>query len=708
MVSLVTEFSPTVEYLSWAWPGLALLILIAYNAVILIPASRAQVRSVWGELPSGETLIRSSAVGLEGELLSVPMPGCDTVDKVFARTVDMHGPRRCMGERAVEEEIKTWNEKAGKNFVSYKLAPYAFLTYDEVAARVRALGSGLNAMGVKRGDTVAIYANTCASWQIMAQACFARGIVLATAYANLGDDALVHVCNETESIMLITDTALLPNVASVADRLETVTSIVYLPPREGIDADLSPIDSIAPSFDAVLPLADLESMGEAKDSDPEGPDADDVAVVMYTSGSTGTPKGVLLPHRALVASIASLQHVIVDAAQDDVFIAFLPLAHILELVAENTIMAVGATIGYASSLTLSDTSTGVAKGQMGDIRALRPTLMASVPLVLDRVKDGVMKKVSKSPLPVRILFKTALAYCRIARVHGWSTPIFDALAFGKIRAVLGGRLRLMISGGAALSSSTQAWFTTVISPLGQGWGLSETCGGGTTTHPDDTDVGVIGAPIQCAEIKLVDWETYKNANNPPQGELWIAGPHLADGYLKLPEKTEEEFSVDERGTRWFHTGDIGQLQPNGVLKIVDRRKNLVKGKGGEYLSYGKVESVLRASDLVDNIMVHQDSDHFNPIAVVTFVQDELVAAMGDGAPSDAEELAASDAAKTTLLKELKRIGLEGGMKKFEIPTFVVLEPEPWTPESDLVTAALKLKRKNLMTKYRQAIDAEYQ
>ncbi|KNC48392.1 long-chain-fatty-acid-CoA ligase 3 [Thecamonas trahens ATCC 50062] len=435
---------------------------------------------------------------------------------------------------------------------------------------------------------------------------------------------------------------------------------------------------------------------------------------MYTSGSTGKPKGVEIEHKAVVGAVASLAPAIPGATNADVYVGYLPLAHILELCAETTILSLGASIGYGSTLTLSDTSAMIAEGTMGDLRALRPTLMAAVPLVLDRIRDGVSKKIAKASLPVRLLYAAALASAKQAHFNGWPTPLCNVLVFNKIRAAIGGRLRMMLSGGAPLSSETQTWFSTVIAPLGQGYGATETCSTGTITHPDDPETNVVGAPIMCCEFKLVDWEQYTNADasdptiGRPRGEMWIRGNSVSRGYLGMPDKTAEDYPVDSAGIRWYATGDIGQVETNGVLRIIDRKKDLVKGGHGEYVSLGKVESALRNADVVDNVMVHQSPELNNPLAVVSVNADALRAALGAGADTSANKLVDSEDARSAVLSALKKTAKSAGLKKFETPAWVILEPTEWTPESDLVTAAQKLKRANLMKKYRNDIDKVYE
>lgn len=229
-------------------------------------------------------------------------------------------------------------------------------------------------------------------------------------------------------------------------------------------------------------------------------------------------------------------------------------------------------------------------------------------------------------------------------------------------------------------------------PIGQGYGLTETCGAATIVWPNDLTYGRVGSPLSCVEIKLVPWEDagYFPTDKPnPRGEILLSGAHIAQGYYKNPEKTAEDFKVDANGKRWFHTGDVGEFHSDGVLKIIDRKKDLVKNQQGEYVSYGKIEPLLKDSALIDNVMVYQDPYHTYCIALVTAETKGSLPSAGD------------------VVKEFARIGKEMKLAKFEIPTKVGVCQEGWTPENDMTTAAMKLKRNNIVDHYKSMLDGLY-
>eukprot|EP00250_Pteridium_aquilinum_P013361 c21293_g1_i1 orf=391-2490(+) len=636
-------------------------------------------------------------------LVETPWEGATTLAALFEQACKMHASQKLLGTRQIiKKELEPSSD--GRSFEKLTLGSYEWISYGEAFEQACNFASGIVALGHQQGERCAIFAETRADWFIALQGCFRHNFAVVTIYASLGEDALVHSLNETEVTTVICDQKQLKKLLDLSGKIESLKRVVYM---LEVEETTGPSVSNAPSSWTIASLEDVKSLGQKSPIQPDMPAAGDLAVIMYTSGSTGLPKGVMMTHGNMVATVAGVSQVVPDLGSKDVYLAYLPLAHVLELAAECTICAYGAAIGYGSPLTLTDTSSKVKKGSKGDASALGPTLMTAVPAILDRVRDGVRKTVdAKGGLPQK-LFNMAYQR-RLAAIEGswfgaWGPEqiLWDNLVFKKIRAVLGGRVRGMLSGGAPLSGDTQRFINICMgAPIGQGYGLTETCAGASFSEWDDITVGRVGPPIPHCYVKLINWDEggYTITDSPmPRGEIVIGGPSVTLGYFKNQAKTDEVYKVDERGMRWFYTGDIGQFHPDGCLEIVDRKKDIVKLQHGEYVSLGKVEAILIVSPYVENIMVHADPFHSYVVAILVASQQALESwAQSKGIQYKVfDDLCQKEEAIKEVLSSLQKVGKNAKLEKFEIPSKVKILTEPWTPESGLVTAALKLKRENL-------------
>ncbi|KAL2939247.1 Long chain acyl-CoA synthetase 9 chloroplastic [Bienertia sinuspersici] len=623
--------------------------------------------------------------------------GVSTLAELFEISCEEHRDKPFLGTRkliAKETEVT----EDGRSFEKLHLGDYEWLSYGKTFEAVSNFASGLAQLGHTRNERAAIFADTREEWYIAMQACFRRNITIVTIYASLGEEALSHSLNQTEVTTVICGQKEIKKLVDISGQLDTVKRIICM------DDEFSSNVSLVKESWTVTSFAAVEKLGREKPVDADLPLSTDIAVIMYTSGSTGLPKGVMITHGNALATVSAVRKIVPGLGDKDVYLAYLPLAHILELAAENIAAAVGGKIGYGSPLTLTDTSNKIKKGTKGDASVLAPTLMAAVPAILDRVRDGVRKKVDAKGGLSKRLFE--LAYNRrLSAMNGsWfgargpERILWDMLVFKKVRAVLGGRIRFILSGGAPLSGDTQRFTNICIgAPIGQGYGLTETCAGGTFTEYDDTSIGRVGPPVPCSIIKLIDWPEggYLTTDKPmPRGEIIIGGPNVTPGYFNNEDKTNEVYKADEKGMRWFYTGDIGQFHGDGCLEIIDRKKDIVKLQHGEYVSLGKVEAALATSVYVDNIMVHCDPFHSYCVALVvaseSAVQDWAV--KQEISFNDFTDLCQKDETVKEVLASLVKEAKKARLEKVEIPAKIKLLPEPWTPESGLVTAALKLKR----------------
>ncbi|MBN3295708.1 ACSL3 ligase, partial [Amia calva] len=635
-------------------------------------------------------------------LASVLYPDCDTLDKVFEYAQKKFKTKDCIGTRELiseEDEL----QPNGKVFKKVILGEYNWLSYEEAYLAAAQFGSGLAALGQKPKSTIAIFCETRAEWLISAQACFMYNFPLVTLYATLGGQAIAHGLNETQVTHIITSKDLLQSrLKAILLQVPRLEHIIIVDDKPAAKADY-PRGILVHSLAAVQTLgAKAENMSKPHNQ----PIPSDIAVIMYTSGSTGIPKGVMISHSNLIAGITGMAERIPNLGEHDTYIGYLPLAHVLELSAELVCVSHGCRIGYSSPQTLADQSTKIKKGSKGDTSILKPTLMAAVPEIMDRIYKNVMRKVEEMNRVQRTLFVLAYNYKMEQISKGYSTPLCDSFVFRKVRSLLGGKTRVLLSGGAPLSAATQRFMNICFCcPVGQGYGLTETCGAGTISERR------VGAPLICSEITLKNWEEggYYCTDQPhPRGEILIGGPNVTMGYYKNEAKNKDDFFVDENGQRWFCTGDIGEFHPDGCLKIIDRKKDLVKLQAGEYVSLGKVEAVLKNCPLIDNICAYANSDQSYVIGFIVPNQKQLMAlAEQKKIRGSWEEICNNSEMEKEVLRIIAEAAIGAKLEKFEIPVKIRLSSEPWTPETGLVTDAFKLKRKELKTHYQDDIERMY-
>ncbi|CAD7011863.1 unnamed protein product [Ceratitis capitata] len=474
----------------------------------------------------------------------------DTLEKMFNYVAKVHSNKRCFGTRQIlseEDEV----QPNGRVFKKYNMGEYKWKNFIEADRMATSFGRGLRECGQNARQNIVIFAETRAEWMIAAHGCFKQAMPIVTVYATLGDDGVAHCISETEVTTVITSHELLPKFKQLLDKCPKVDTVIYM------EDQLHKTDTNGfKNGVRVIAFSQVVRMGQESKFESVPPKPEDTAIIMYTSGSTGTPKGVLLSHNNCIATMKGFCDV-VTVKPDDVLIG--------------VCLMTGVPIGYSTPLTLIDTSSKIMRGSKGDATVLRPTCMTSVPLILDRISKGINDKVNSGSAFKKALFKFLYQYKVNWTNRGYQTPLVDKLVFQKVSKLLGSRVRLVLCGGAPLSPDTHEQIKTCLCvDVVQGYGLTETTSGAAVMDSRDMSYGRTGAPLTVCDLRLVNWEEgrYRITNKPyPQGEVIIGGDNVSKGYYKLPDKTAEDF-FEEDGRQWFKTGDIGEIHPDGVLKII--------------------------------------------------------------------------------------------------------------------------------------------
>lgn len=637
----------------------------------------------------------------------------DNVWALFETSVAQNSDNNCMGFRPFEGAP---NQRGDFTYINYG-------TVHEVCTN---LACGLATLGLKRQDTVGLYSRNRAEWMQVHLANQRQGYQTVALYDTLGDEAVAYILDHADISIVFCEKSAFDNVLAAHARgggcLKTVVIFndqdVYGNLHECLEDEQRAAASEAGL--ELLGITDLLQRGAENPVEPAKVGPDDICFLMYTSGTTGLPKGVRLAQAGfcmITYSVASM----VPFYPDDRHVSFLPLAHIFECLVETVFLANGASIAYYQ---------GNIKKLTDDWVAVKPTVIIGVPRVFSKVYDKVMAKAAQSSCLKKYFFQKALTSCAEAtrtgqRVKSWDDKLWtnaaETIGFDQCRCILS---------GAAPMPPYLAEFLRIICVNGcvvQGYGLTESTGGSVVQPLTDFNLGHVGIPLSGVDIRLQDIPdmNYLTSDPNPRGEILIRGPGVMRGYLKNPDKTAETV-VDG----WLHTGDVGRINPNGTLSIIDRKKNLFKTSFGEYIAVEKIEGEYQKAPAVGQIWIYGNS--FKSFVVAVVVPDALWAVQelkkknlwpddGDDEPEPATpEFAAKFTAIATENKEMLKPLImkslqsqEKELKRFERLKDIMLECEidnlmqGFAVENGLLTPSFKKKRPILLKKYVEDLQAVY-
>ncbi|XP_028652418.1 long-chain-fatty-acid--CoA ligase 1 [Erpetoichthys calabaricus] len=624
---------------------------------------------------------RRSVLLPDDTLLSFYYEDTKTAYEMFQRGRRISGDGPCLGYRKPNE-------------------PYQWISYKEVIEQAEFIGSGLLKRGCQASPDqfIGVFAQNRPEWVIAEMACYTYSMAVVPLYDTLGQEAIVHILNIAEISTVICDkpekaAALLQNVElSLTPGLH---SIILMNP-----CDVSLLERGRKCNVEILLFSDLMELGRQNHRDPVPPKPDDLAVVCFTSGTTGKPKGAMITHGNIASNTSSVIKILEGSfviRQEDVSISYLPLAHMFERMIQVSMFCHGARVGFYQ---------GDIQLLMDDIKTLQPTFFPVVPRLLNRIYDKILGSVS-SPLK-RSLLQYAVRRKQSELSSGIvrNNSLWDKILFNRIQASLGSNLRFILTASAPISPTVLSFLRAVLGCLiFEGYGQTECTAGCTFSMPGDWTAGHVGAPLPCAMVKVVDIEemNYFAANS--EGEICIKGPSVFKGYLKDPERTAE--ALDSDG--WLHTGDVGKWLPNGVLKIIDRKKHIFKLSQGEYIAPEKIENIYVRSAPVLQVFVHGDSLQSHLIGIVVPDPEVLaVWASERGIVGSYEDLCKHPEVKKAILDDMTKLGKEGGLKSFEQVKDIYLHPEAFTVSNGLLTPTMKARRVDIRKRFQEKISQLYE
>ena len=588
----------------------------------------------------------------------------------------------------VEMIERTVRLNAKPNLLNYKRdGAWQAISSDEMLARARRVALGLYALGVRHGDRVALLSENCPEWTLSDVGCLFSGAIDVPIYPTLTPPQVAYILKDSGArVLLIQNQAKFEQVKDLLKDCTALERIIFFD-KGGVQ------DSSALAF------SELEESGrELGEKNPalieelsRAVKPEDLATIIYTSGTTGEPKGVMLSHTNLVTNLIDSSGHLSFSAQDSV-LSVLPFSHVLERLAMYMYLHHGMSIFYAESME-----------KIGDnLREVRPTILICVPRLFEKIymkiKDtaaaGGKMKASILNWAVNVgkdYARYSLNHQKVPPLLAFKYKLASRLVFSKWHAGVGGRIRVFISGGAALPDEIALVFAGAGLPIVQGYGLTETSPVISAGQLEDNRIGTVGKPIRNVEVRIA-----------ADGEIETRGPNVMQGYYNKPEETRAVLSDDG----WFKTGDIGTLDEDGFLRITDRKKELFKTSGGKYIAPQPIEQMIKGSRFVNQVVLIGNGRKF-PAALIVPDWEQL---------RSYAELKGIEARTPAQLCTHPRIldlferqvaSLTPDLAQYEKVKRVALLENELTIEGDELTPTLKVKRRVVDEKYSDVIDRLY-
>jgi long-chain acyl-CoA synthetase len=557
----------------------------------------------------------------------------------------------------------------------------------EMITRIESLALGLYEIGLRKGEKAAILASNSPDWTMSDAACQFAGVIDVPIYTTLTDQSVKYILNDSGAkILFLENREAYDRIAAILPECPSIFKLIFFESQVG-------------TLPNSIPLSHLEDLGaQAKTSRPgllgELTDTiapSDIATLIYTSGTTGEPKGVMLTHTNIISNVLDAGAEF-DFSVHDICLSVLPLTHVFERSAMYLYLFNGMSVYYAESVDkVPDNLTEV-----------RPTIFVGVPRIFEKVYAKAKLKAARSGGLKEKIFDWAIDVAKefAGATARNETPSFflsvqhriaDALIYRKLRDFFGGRLRACITGGAALSDDISLIFTGAGITIMQGYGLTETSPVISSNNPKSSRLGTVGRPIRNTRVRIA-----------ADGEIEVSGPGVMLGYYNKPEATRSAFTDDG----WFRTGDIGEIDDDGFLRITDRKKELFKTSGGKYIAPSPIEQMIRASRFVSQVVLVGNERKFASALIVPNF--EMLASYVKLKGLDAKTPA--DMCRHPRIIDVIQRQIDAAtqsLARFEKVKKIALLERELTVEGGELTPTLKIKRRVVEEKYKDVIDKIY-